>query len=120
MAYTTDELEGMALKVIKEKGLVFIDEVCVFMPISRATFYNHGLDKFDTIRDAINGKKISIKHQIREDWRDGNPTEKVALYKILGNEDERSALNGNNQNNQVSGEMKLIIERKTITGRENG
>lgn len=113
MAYTTEELEKEALAVIKEKELVFIDEVCAFMTCSKATFYNHKVEQLDAIKAAIGKNKLSIKHQIRRDWKDGNPTEKISLYKILGNEDERDALNGSSKT-QDHGKLEIEIIDKTI------
>ena len=99
MKYKKSELEKLALKAIKKHNLIYIEEVCSFLPCSRATFYNHSLDKLDSIKDAINGIRISKKTYLRNKWEDSdNATLNVALYKLLSNEDELNRLN----NNEVS------------------
>lgn len=118
MAYTTEELEKAALEAIEKEKLVFVDEIMAFMPCCYATYYNHELEKLDTIKKAVNKNKIEIKHGIRKDWaEEGNATEKVALYKILGNEDERDALNGSSKPHD-NGPLQLEIIDKTIKKKE--
>jgi hypothetical protein len=105
MAYDTLELEKQALKAIEENGLVFIDEVVTFLPCDRATFYNHGLDKFDSIKTALEAKKISLKAGLRKKWyASDNATVQIALYKLIGDETENGRLNS--QNIKHSGEIK--------------
>jgi hypothetical protein len=53
MAYKTKELEKQALEAIKEHGLVFIEEIVAFLPCSKPTFYEHGLNELDSIVQAI-------------------------------------------------------------------
>ena len=114
MAYTTKELEEKALKAIKESNLVFINEICSFIECSESTFFNHKMQELESIKGALEKNKVAIKHGIRRNWEsDGNATEKVALYKILGTQDERDALNGGSKQ-QESGKVEIEIIDKTI------
>jgi hypothetical protein len=114
MAYSTKELEEAALKVIKKERLVLVDEIIAFMPCCYATYYNHEIEKLDSIKTAVRKNKVSIKHKLRTAWEsDGSSAERIALYKILGSEDERNALNGSNKE-QGSGKVQVEIIDKTI------
>ena len=102
MSYDTDKLEQEALEAIEKYRLFFIEDVVVYVSCSRATFYNHGLDKLDTIREAIDNNKIRTKHNMRQDWlqADSAPLQ-LGLYKLLGTRDERLALSNSVENNIV-------------------
>ena len=49
MKYNQAELEKLSIEAINKYRLFFIDDVIAYLPCSRATFYNYGLDKLDTI-----------------------------------------------------------------------
>ena len=98
--YNTDELLALALKVIEEEQPLFIDEIVSFMPCSRSTFYEYGLDKSDELKQALQASKDKQKSKLRKKWYDGdNATTDIALYKLLANKEERDALNNNIVNN---------------------
>lgn len=63
MAYNTKELEKKALEAIKEHGLIFIDEVCAYLPCSRATFYDHELEKSPKIKKALEDNIVEKKEE---------------------------------------------------------
>ena len=93
VTYEANELEKLALALIDAKGLVFIDEVCVYLPCNRATFYNKGLDKLDTIRDALTKNRVSKKLALRSNWEEStNATLQMGLYKLLATPEELAAL----------------------------
>ena len=95
MAYTKNQIEKLSLAAIEKHELVFIEDVVSFLPVSRATFYNWHLDKLDTIKEAIIKTKVDIKSKLRKRWAvEDAPATQIALYKILGNEEETDALNG--------------------------
>lgn len=99
--YNTEELVEKSLKAIEQYGIHFIDDVIVHLPCSRATFYNHGLDKLDLIKDAIDANKIKLKTNLRKKWYESdNPTTQIALYKLLANQNELKALT----NQTISGD----------------
>ena len=102
MDQKTEAYTKQALKLIEEEKLVFIEDVVAFMPITRGTFYNHGLHNLDSIREAIDNNKIRTKHNMRQDWlqADSAPLQ-LGLYKLLGTRDERLALSNSVENNIV-------------------
>ena len=53
MAYNPKDLEIKALEAIEKNKLFFIDDVCAYLPCTRATFYNLELDKLK-IKNLIN------------------------------------------------------------------
>lgn len=93
--YSTDELEAQALEEIVKRKLVFFDEIASYLPCSRATCYNHGLDKLDSIKTALEKNRVDLKAGLRKKWYEGdNATTQIALYKLIGTDDEAHRLNG--------------------------
>jgi hypothetical protein len=98
MSYDTDKLEQEALEAIEKYRLFFIEDVVVYVSCSRATFYNHGLDKLDTIKEALAKNKIDIKVSMRNKWfLSESATLQVALMKMIATDDEAHRLNGSRQ-----------------------
>lgn len=93
MAYEKQDLINLALEAIEKHQLVFVDEVVTFLPCSRATFYNHELDKLDELKDAINNVRTSMKSQMRNKWRESeNATLQIGLMKLIASDEERKRL----------------------------
>lgn len=98
MRYSKKKLEELALKAIKEEKLTWHDEVVAFLPCSRATYYNKGLDKLDTIKAAIDNNKIEMKAKMKHKWfNSDNATLQIALMKMIANEEEYDKLNTSKQ-----------------------
>lgn len=77
------------MKVIHKEKLCFIEDVAANLGISRSTFYEHGLDKSDTIKEALINNKIAKKKKLRNKWEDSdNATLNIALYRLLADDDE--------------------------------
>jgi len=93
MAYDKSELIRLAIEAIDKHQLVFIDEVVTFLPCTRATFYNHQLDKLDEIKDALNNVRVNTKTQLRNKWRDSdNAALQIGLMKLMATDEERKRL----------------------------
>jgi len=89
MAYKYKELEKQSLEAIEKHKLFFIDDVISYLPCSRATFYNQGLDKLDTIKDALTKVKTEIKVSMRSKWyKSENATLQMGLMKLLSSDEE--------------------------------
>lgn len=89
------ELEDTSLRLIEQKKLFFIEDLVAYLPCSRATFYNYGLDKLDSIKDALDDQKVEIKVAMRKKWfRSNSATLQLALMKLIGTEEEAHRLNG--------------------------
>jgi len=94
MAYKTSELEAKALEVISKNRLVFIHEVASFMGISKVTFYEHKLNELNSIKQAIDLNKETIKAGLRKKWYNSeNATVQIALYKLIGTDEETAKIN---------------------------
>jgi len=94
MAYKTADLEKKALAAIEKHKLFFIEDLCAYLPCSRATFYNLGLDKLDTLKEALEKNKIEVKAAMRSKWfKSDAPALQIALYKIIGTDEESDRIN---------------------------
>lgn len=88
-----DKLVQKCLEIIKEKTILFITDLVAYLPISRATFYNYGLDKLDILKDAIEKNRIVAKQGCRAKWYNSdNATLQIALYKLIATDEERNIL----------------------------
>jgi len=106
MAYNKQYLIDTALKAIKANDLVYLDEVFAFVPYSKALFYSKKLEQLDDIKKAINTNKIKIKSGLRKGWRKSdNPSLQIALYKLIGTDDETDRLNGSRQKVEHTGQI---------------
>lgn len=111
---TTETYLEKSLKAIEEKGLVFIDEIAPAIGVSRATFYNHGLDKLDSIKDCLTLNRVKRKSGLRRKWYENdNATTQIALYKLLAETEELERLNGKAEI-KVTG-LEAILEKLNNT-----
>lgn len=91
--YTTEELEQMSIELIEKHQIISIKELATFLPISRQSFYNHGLDKFDSIKDSMERIKTSTANELRIKWKNSdNATLQVALMKLVASDEDRKRL----------------------------
>jgi len=105
MAYKKADLEKQAIEAIQKHNLFFIQDVAAFLPCDRSTFYNHDLDKLDTIKDALEKNRIKTKNGLRAKWYHGNaPATQIALYKLLADEDEIRKLSLQHHDHTTGGE----------------
>ena len=92
MAYNKNKIYEDAIELIKTKKLFFIEDVVTLLPISKQTFYDYfKVDSYelDTIKELLDKNKIEIKNGLRNKWYNGNnPLTQMALYKLIGTEEE--------------------------------
>lgn len=112
MAYDKQDLEKQALAVIKEHNLFFITDITAYLPCSRATFYSLGLDKLDSLKEAIEKNKITTTQSMKNKWyHSENATLQVALMKIIGTDEVRKRLTQSHQDITSGGEpIKVVIK----------
>jgi len=111
MSYNKEDLETQSLSAINKHKLYFIDDVVAYLPCSRATFYNLGLDKLDTIKDALHKVKTKKKVLLRDKWEESdNATLSIGLMKLLASDDELRKLSMQTQEIKTEGDMNLKIE----------
>ncbi len=118
-----DKLFEQALKIAKDKRLIFIDEIVAYLPISRETFYTYwplGSDNLDKIKRVINDNKIDIKQGLREKWYESdNATLQMALYKLTAREEERKRLAMSYVDNTTKGEKINGIQVEIIRNKDD-
>jgi hypothetical protein len=118
MAYDTQKLFKKALIDIGKYKCVFYDDVAAFLGIAISTFYEHfpkESKEYKEISLALDENKAKIKTGLRTKWYQGdNATSQIALYKIIGTEDEAHRLNGSKQVLQGDSENPLFLPIQII------
>jgi hypothetical protein len=103
--YEVEDLEKQAIAVIEAHKLVFIDEVCAYLPCSRSTFYEKELDKSDAIKSALHEVRTKKKLFLRTNWEESqNATLQMGLYKLLATPEELAALSMQNVDIKSNGQ----------------
>lgn len=92
MAYNRSKIYEDAKEIIEKKKLFFIEDVIALLPITKQTFYEFfkvNSNELDTIKELLDKNKIDIKNGLRNKWYHGNnPLTQMALYKLIGTEEE--------------------------------
>ena len=90
--YDRKKIYHQAQELIKTKKLFFIEDVVTLLPIAKKTFYEWfpiDSDECNTIKELLEKNKIEIKNGLRNKWYNGNnPLTQMALYKLIGTEEE--------------------------------
>jgi len=114
VTYKVEDLEKQALELIEARQLVFIDDVCAYLPCSRTTFYDKGLDKSDAIKSALLKVRTKKKVALRSNWEEStNATLQMGLYKLLATPEELAALSMQHVDLSTKGES--LNQEKRIT-----
>lgn len=94
-----DKLFEKAKEVIPKYKLIFIEDVCAYLGISKPTFYVHlpvGSNEFNELRELLDKNCIEIKVSLRKKWFDSdNATLQMALYKLTSTDVEHKKLQQN-------------------------
>lgn len=92
MAYNRVKIYEQALDLIEKKKLFFIEDVVTLLPCDKTTFYRFfevESNEYNTIKEALDKNKIDVKNGLRNKWYNGNnPLTQMALYKLIGTEEE--------------------------------
>lgn len=107
--YTTESVKNDCINLIKsDANVVFLADIYRALNLSNDTFYRkcpRDSAEYKEIMDALDANKAVMKKRIRDRLLDmNNPTALICLYKLLGNADERAALN--NHKTKDEGEKK--------------
>lgn len=117
--YDYDEVLELSKKALKENNLTMVEDIAAFLPCSLRTFYNYKLHELQELKDLITVNKIKMKQGLKKRWfDDGSSSERIALYKLLGTQDERDALNGKTEENK-NNEIRVVIDRGIIESRDD-
>ncbi|MGA1046940.1 MAG: hypothetical protein ACO3UU_02940 [Minisyncoccia bacterium] len=118
-----DKLFEQALKIAKDKRLIFVEEVIAYLPISKPTFYDYypkDSNDFNELKRVINDNKIDIKQGLREKWYESdNATLQMALYKLTAREEERKKLAMSYVDNTTKGEKINGIQVEIIRNKDD-
>lgn len=92
MAYDRVKIYNQAKELIEKKKLFFIEDVVTLLPCDKTTFYRFfevESNEYNTIKELLDKNKIEIKNGLRNKWYNGNnPLTQMALYKLIGTEEE--------------------------------
>ena len=96
MAYKTADLKKKAIKVIKEKSLIFIEEIISYLPCAKPTFYDHFPNESNDYKELfalLEKNRDEIKSKLRIKWYNtDNATLQMALMRLVCTDTERRKL----------------------------
>lgn len=94
MAKTKTHHENEIVKVIEENNIFAMGDIFAYYAgIKKSRFYQLNLEKSERIVKAIENNKTRTKQTLKRKWfASDNPTLQIALYKILGSDEERKKL----------------------------
>ena len=103
--------EAEALKVIKEREIMFFDHMFAFTSFCSSTAYNHGLEKLQSIKDAILKNRTQGQGYMLQKWiASDNPTLQIAAMRLISSPEMHRLLNQSYVKSEV--ETKLSPELK--------
>jgi hypothetical protein len=115
MAYDRKKIYQQALDLIEKKKLFFIEDVVCLLPCDKTTFYRFfevESNEYNTIKEGLDKNKIEIKNGLRNKWYNGNnPLTQMALYKLIGTEEEYHRIASTKTENK-----NINIERPIFNG----
>jgi hypothetical protein len=115
MAYDRIKIYEQALDLIEKKKLFFIEDVVTLLPCDKTTFYRFfevESNEYNTIKEGLEKNKIEIKNGLRNKWYNGNnPLTQMALYKLIGTEEEYHRIASTKTENK-----NINIERPIFNG----
>ena len=108
MPYDTKILKKKAIEAIEKNKLIFVEDICAYIGISKPTFYTHfpvELDDFNELSEMLEKNKIALKVGMRKKWFDSdNATMQMALYKLCSTDIEHKKLQMNYTDITTDGE----------------
>ena len=101
----TQHEAGILEVIAKYPIFCFNDIFGYYMGCSRATAYNHNLDKLDSIKEAIFKNRRKGVTSLKAKWlKSENPTLQLAAMRMMCEPDEHRALNQNYSDITTKGE----------------
>lgn len=90
----TQEYHDELLKVIQERNIKKLSHAFAFTSFCSATAYNHGLEKLETIKEAITKNKVTIKNTMLDKWiQSDSAVLQLAAFRLLSDTEEHQKLN---------------------------
>lgn len=123
MAYDRIKIYQQALDLIEKKKLFFIEDVVTLLPCTKSTFYDFfpiDSNELNTIKEGLDKNKIEVKNGLRNKWYNGNnPLTQMALYKLIGTEEEYHRIASTKTENKNINIEKPIFEGINLDVTEN-
>lgn len=96
-----EEVLEKCLKALKKNtNAVTLSDMFSAIPYHKDTFYNYikvGSPDYNKVIEALEENKVNLKYRIRDRLLDSNQaTALIALYKLVGTDEERVALSNVN------------------------
>lgn len=106
MAYNKQEMIEQCLKVIEENQVITkIQYIFPSVPFCSATFYNHGLEKMESIKKALEVNRLKEKLFIFNKLRENkNVLGLIAYLKLIADPEEYDRLNTQKLDHSNKGE----------------
>ncbi len=119
--FDRDELIALSLEAIEKHNLMFISEIIAYLDCSKSTFYNYHLERLDVLKDALANNRTRRKVELREKWyQSDNPIAQIALFKLIGTNEEVERLGSNRQTPRLSeGDKPMIVTFSLNPNKEN-
>lgn len=98
MSYDPDKIFALAEKAIIDNNLYFVNDILAYIPCNQDTFYRmfpKDSEKNEYLKSLLNKNKVNTKVGLRKLLYKGRGTDRIALYKLIGDEEERKALSLN-------------------------
>lgn len=102
--------------ISEHSDIVFFNDIATYVGCSARTIHTYfpaETDEWYRIHEAIEENRVSMKATIRKKLLEmNNPTAMIVLYKLIGDEQEKAALNNQNkpkekENQDVNIELKF-------------
>ncbi len=86
--------EKELLEIIEDRKIMFFSHAFAYASFSPATAYNHGLEKLETIKEALAKNRASGVTYMLNKWiASDNATLQIAAMRIISDENLRRSLN---------------------------
>ncbi len=95
MAYDKEEIFNDAVDLSLTEGFFFVQDLIDYLRVSKSTFYEFFPDKsdeLDELKRNLYNNRIQEKIKLRKKLGEGSGSELIALYKLLGTDEERKRL----------------------------
>lgn len=120
MGYNKADLIRLSLEAIEKNNLMFQSDILAYVPFSEKTFYNQKLQEVQPIKRALEDNRIKTKNSLKAKWYlSDNPTVQIALFKLIGSEDEVHRLSGTKHEQTNTHQFIDGITVKVIDGVKN-
>ncbi|MDC3237446.1 hypothetical protein OAT93_01795 [bacterium] len=115
--HDTDDLYKKALKESENEHVYFMSDIIALLPCGESTFYERFPSDsvlLENIKEKLTENKIAMKVKLRKMLSQGDKAAEIlALYKLIGTQEERQALSQNYTDHTSKGD-KMNTESVSI------